>query len=384
MISLDTTIFTGEIGDMRTRHEAYAERSGGQVSVVVCTRKKNLPPLDTPRLRARATGSGTIYTYVPDAARIGATIYAEQPFDVITSQDPFLTGWAGLQLRRRTGKPLIVQDHTSIFSSPYFVQERALNRILRWIGVQVIRRADAVRVVNRRERLACIRLGVKPEKVCVVPVATNVQGFGAPLPAETLQQWREALGITPETPVVLWVGRPVAFKNLGMLLSAFQRVAAQMPEARLVIGGDMSGTNFVGQAMARGLAEVVKFTGAVPHPDLPALFQIASIYALSSNYEGLPRVLVEAGAAGLPVVSTDAAGVADVIVDGLTGLIVPINDAPTMAEALLSLLRDPARRKEIAARTQAHIRNHFDEDSLHHRWVEMWLRAAEGKPPCAS
>jgi glycosyltransferase involved in cell wall biosynthesis len=386
MISLDSALLTQQIGNARARHEAYAEQVGGRISLVICNRRGAAPlsPYQSERLNAQPTESRSFFHYLLDGYRVGVQIHAEQPVDLITSQDPFLTALVGQRLRRRLHVPLIIQDHSSFLSSPYFVREKRRNLGLRLLGRLVLPRADAVRVVNRRERLACIRLGVKAERVCVIPVAVDLSRFKAPASPESIKTWRQKLNLAPDTPTVLWVGRPVAFKNLPLLLNAFERVQTEIPEARLVLAGDMSGTNIPGQIAVRGLTEAVRLPGAVAYEELPALYQAATVYALSSNYEGLPRVLLEAGAAGLPVVSTDNAGAADLIVEGITGKLVPIGGDEAMAHALVDLLRQPGRRREIGQRARQHVLSAFDEQDLVTRWTGMWKQVAKGAPPCMS
>jgi glycosyltransferase involved in cell wall biosynthesis len=244
-------------------------------------------------------------------------------------------------------------------------------------------RADAVRVMNKRERLACIRLGVKPARVCLAPPITYIQPFAAPPDPEKIAAWREQLDLPEGTPVVLWVGRPVAFKNLPMLLQAFKRVHNAMPQARFVIGGDMSGTNIIGQAAAYGLSDVTRFPGAIQYAELPPLYQLASVYALSSNYEGLVRVLLEAAAAKVPLVSTANEGASDIIAHGITGYLTPIGDPDKLAESILAMLQHPVRAKQMAERAHEYVMSHFAPDKLTERWLEMWRRVAQGLTPCA-
>lgn len=385
MIGTDTTLLTGSIDNTLARHEDYAARADGQISVILCNRKqpeRPLTPYRSERLLVQPTESRGYADYIPTGVRLGMARHAEQPIDLITAQDPFLTALIGLRLRAKTRRPLIVQDFSCFVSSPYFLRERPRNRLLGLLARFTLPRANAVRVLNKRERLACIRLGVKPSRVCVIPIVTYIQPFAAPPDPEQVAAWRQRLDLPEGTPVVLWVGRPVPFKNLPMLLQAFKRVHSAMPQARLVIGGDMSGTNIVGQAAAYGLGEATRFTGAVKYADLPALYRLASVYALASNYEGLGRVLLEAAAAGVPLVSTANEGASDIIAHGITGYLTPIGDPDKLAESILSILRHPVRARQMAARAHEYVMNHFAPDDLTARWIGMWQRVAQGSPPC--
>src|SRR5262249_33932981 len=156
---------------------------------------------------------------------------------------------------------------SSFVENRYFAAENPRNRALQWLARRTLRRADAVRVENQQERLACIRLGVPPDYVCSIPLAPDIERFLQPASDEQKQAWYAKLGLQPGTPIVLWVGRPVPVKNLPMLLEAFVQVHAQCPDAHLVVAGDVMGTDFPAKAQALGLASVIHFPGAIAHGD---------------------------------------------------------------------------------------------------------------------
>jgi len=369
MISMDATLLTGVIGDSRARHAEYARRAGG-LDVVVCARG-HLDPVDAGALRMRSTHSRSRIAYINDGYRVAMSFAAHRPPDVITTQDPFLTGIVGLRLRRALHVPLIVQDHSSVVDNPAFARERILNRLLQVLARQVIRRADAVRVPNTHERIACIQLGLAPERVQVIPVATDISRFAQ---LDTRINWRARLAVAATAPLALWVGRPVPFKNLPLLLSAFARVAERLPNACLVLAGDTARTSIPTLIEKYHLEHTVKLAGPVIHSDLPSLYQAANVYVHSSNYEGFGLVLVEAAAAGLPLISTAANGPQDIIQDRETGLLVPLNEASSenLADALVSLLSDPTRAKAMGERARADVMTRYDPARLTAKWISLW------------
>lgn len=385
MLSLDTSILTQQIGNSRARHEFYAQQVG-RISMVICNRRQQgqQRAYVSARVNAQPTNSRSYLHYIFDSYRMAVKLvaqHADQPISLITTQEPFVTALVGLALRRRMSVPLIIQDHSSFLESQHFAAETPRNRVLRWVAMQTMPRADAVRVVNWQEKAGAVRLGLPAQRMCVIPLVPSLAPF-ADAQTEASAMWRSALGLSAETPLVLWVGRPVIFKNLPMLLQSFTHVRAAVPDAVLVLAGDMAGTDIPAQITAAGLDGAVRLPGAVPHADLPALYQAATVYVLSSNYEGLPGVLLEASAASLPIVSTANNGSKDLIRDGVTGLLTPIGDAAAMGAALIALLRDPARRAQMGAAARQHVLDYFDENRLLMQWVEMWRSVAAGKPPC--
>ena len=94
--------------------------------------------------------------------------------------------------------------------------------------------------------------------------------------------------------------------------------------------------------------------------DMPDILRGSSLVVLPTYYrEGVPKILIEAAATGLPAVTTDAPGCRDIVVDGQTGLLVPPRDADALAEAIATLLRDPVRRTEMGKRAREHALSAF-------------------------
>lgn len=386
MISLSDHILRGEGGgDVLDRHLEYARRVGHIHMIVYSPLAHDLQTASPgPGLTVTPTRSRSRLTFPFDARRIGARIIAEQraagrPIDVITTQDPFSTGLAGWWLKRRTGIPLNVQSHASFFDNHYWIGERPLrNGLFNRLGKAIARRADTMRVVNSDERQRAIAVGVAPEAVEVINAPVHLARFMEDVPAERVAALREALEIPAGAGVVLWVGRPVWFKQLPTLLQAFQRVQGTHPGAVLVLVGDMreAAEDLPALTAELGIAGCVRFPGRIDHAELPAYFALADVYALSSVYEGMPRVLIEAAAAGLPVVATAMAGGREAVVDGETGLLAGLENPDDFAAKLNELLGDPERARQMGRRARAHAAERFDRAATMDRIVALWARTA--------
>src|SRR5207245_2405019 len=126
-----------------------------------------------------------------------------------------------------------------------------------------------------------------------------------------------------------------------------------------------------------GLADTVRFLGY--RYDLPELTAAADVAVLTSLKEGLPRALMEAMAVGVPVVATDVKGSREVVVDGLTGFLVPLDDAHGLGERLAELLGSPVLRGAMGARGVAHARQHFDEERIVKRLAGLYRLALRAR-----
>jgi glycosyltransferase involved in cell wall biosynthesis len=164
-------------------------------------------------------------------------------------------------------------------------------------------------------------------------------------------------------PVILYSGRLRSRKAVAVLLAAMPRVLAAFPACRLVIVGDgEQGARVAAAVRARGLAAHVELAGSLPRPAAMARLAEADVFCLPSIYEGLPLAILEAMAAGVPVVATAVSGNPEAVEDGLTGVLVPPESGTALAEALIALLGDPERRRRMGEAARARVAERFSID----------------------
>jgi glycosyltransferase involved in cell wall biosynthesis len=379
MISLDTSLATRPEGNSRQRHLAYAERAG-RLSIVVYTPPGvggTIYPSDT--LAIFPTNSRSRLTFVRDAILQANRAALAYPVDLIAAQDPFLTGLIGVWLRRRR-VPLLVQNHSYIFGNQAWIAEKPLrNTLLTELARFVVKRADMYRTVNRKERQNYLSMGGSRRRSIALPLGTASAHFAERVDERALAELRARLGLLPIHKVVLWVGYPVAFKRVPLLLKVFRRVTDAEPNAQLLLVGDMTCSPQDLRALAReeGVADRVIMHGPVPHDDLPIYYALGDVYAHTSAYEGVPRVLFEASAAGLPLVAMSAVGVDEVIAEGENGYLAPDMDIDGMAGRIISLLRNPAQAQKMGAKARERAFERYDAEGYVEKWVSVWEKAVE-------
>jgi glycosyltransferase involved in cell wall biosynthesis len=382
MISLDSALAANPHGDARLRHREYAARAG-RLTIVVYTPRIAPPPSTREagsELTILPTNSRSRATFALDALRLAMQASKEAQPDLITTQDPFISGLVGWWLRGRLRAPLLVQNHSYFIDNPAWIAESPVrNRAFNGLGKFIICRADTYRTCNQQERETYLKLGGALERVFTFPLGTASEAFAVPVPPERLQALRERLGLQAHHKVVLWVGTPHKVKRVPLLLRVFQRVAQAEPDARLLLIGDMSRSaddlpTFIKQM---GLRELVILPGVVQHDDLPAYYQLVQVCALTSIYEGLPRVLGEAGAAGLPVVAFDVVGVRDIVRSGETGTLVPDMDIEGMAQRILSLLNDPDLARHLGMKARGVALREYNVASNVEAVIAAWQKTIE-------
>ena len=269
---------------------------------------------------------------------------AEHGVQVVQTHLPGANFW-GLLLQMRGVAPVVATVH----NNEEFRYGDADNRLL--LGLRkaayrrIVRSCPATVAVSAhvRESLAS-DLGLGPAAAARIRVVTNgVDIPAAPDPA-VCARLRTELGVPPGAPLLLAAGRLGEQKNFGDLLKIAAALRTRSREFRLVIAGEGEQRGELERTVAElDLGERVRLAGL--RPDLRQLMQAADLFLMTSLWEGLPLVLLEAMAAALPVVGYEVDGVREVVRAGETGLTVGVGSIDGFAAAVAGLLDDPARRR---------------------------------------
>ncbi len=278
-------------------------------------------------------------------------LFREGAYDVVHTHSPFALGQVGRRWARRHGVPLVTTYHTLYVEYAHYARGVPVGLVrnsLRRLSRDYCNACDAVAVPTEPIRDVLREYGV----VCpiqVIPTGLHVRPPRDPNPEFP----RQALGIPPDAPVVLYAGRLAKEKNLQLLFTAFGLVAKALPTARLLIAGDGPEAATVRTlAAASGAGDRVVFAGAVAPARMPEVYAAAQVFAFSSLHDTQGLVLTEAKAAGLPAVAVRSYGPATVVSDGVDGLLTE-NDPAAFSSALLRILGCPdtlGRMREAALR----------------------------------
>jgi phosphatidyl-myo-inositol dimannoside synthase len=269
----------------------------------------------------------------------------------------------------RPALPLVVSLH----GSDVFVAEHAA--IGRVAAREVLRRAGLVTACSSDLARRAIALGAPADRLEVVPYGVDVARF-KPAPGAR-DAVRAHLGIPPEAPLLFAAGRLVRKKGFEYLIDAVPNV-----DAHLAIAGDGDlAEELRARAYAAGVADRVHFLGDLPQGAVGDWFAGADVAVApsvrddSGNVDGLPNTVLEALASGTPLVSTSAGGIASVVDDGRTGVIVPQRDAGALAAAIGGLLRDPDRRAGLGRAGRALVEARFGWEAVAARFESAYDRA---------
>lgn len=262
-----------------------------------------------------------------------------------------------------SGLPLIVTLH-NLVPADLSVKARLALRATLGRARRILCVSEAVAASARQARL-----GLPLERLVVVRNGIDTACFAAA--ADSLLYRfpvRASLSLPPDAPVALCVARLSPEKGVGTFLEACALLIAAKPQggsddARFVVAGDGPlRATLLRQRTLLGLEDHVSLLGA--RSDVPELLSASDVFCQPSYEEGLGLAVIEAMAAGLPVVATRVGGLPEVVRENETGLLVPPRDPPALARALEALLFDPVRARAFGEAGRARAQAHFTEAAM--------------------
>ena len=252
-----------------------------------------------------------------------------QGFDVLHLHEPF-AGFLTLAALSQSAALNVGTFHT-------FGGHRIYQMGLSRLGVPYFRKLHGRIAVSEPARQFISRH--YPADYRIIPNGVKVDTFAGARPLERLRDGRINL---------LWVGRMDKRKGLRYLLGAYGRLKWDWPQLRLIIVGPGSPDTDSYRIMSERNLKDIEFVGPVSEADKARYYKSADIYCSpATGRESFGIVLLEAMAAGRPVVATSIDGYASVMTDGREGLLVPPKDDEALADAIARLLRDPALRRRL-------------------------------------
>ncbi len=278
-----------------------------------------------------------------------------------------LAAWfAGVPVRVTT------EHGKGLWKSPFQVMlEKGMNRIT---DMRICVSRDVLRIRNERE-------GTPGGKLVYIPNGVDCDAFAGIECAK--EKVMAEFDWDPADPLVVSVGRIVEEKNYPLLVEAVALLKKRIPRARCVIAGDGGCRGEVESAIERfGLNDSVKLPGS--RSDVAVLLCAADLFALSSIREGLPVSLLEAMAAGTPVVSTNVGGIPEAVTDGVSALLVPPGDSAALAFCMERVLSDDSLSRDLASEAIRTVRERFSIGSIASRVEGIYgkLLAEKKKVSC--
>jgi glycosyltransferase involved in cell wall biosynthesis len=262
----------------------------------------------------------------------------------------------------------------AVFYTPQTIDIRRANWHWLYTRLECLQAAitDVIISVSDQDRQRLVRWGIPPHKVITLPNGVDLAQFQGPADVQGL---RSELGLSADRPVVMQVGRLSAQKDPVTFVDGAGHVLERRPDVQFVMLGDGPlMAEVVARIQERGLTASVRPLGwrAEAHRFMPA----ADVITLTSRWEGIPFVLLEAMAWSRPVVATTVNGCPEIVDDGLTGYLVPPGDAATWAARVLDLVDNPALAAEMGRQGSGRVKERFDLSKITGRLAELYLDVA--------
>lgn len=334
--------------------------------------------------RVSAPGPAVLYSpvYFRRSCRKFLELSRDSHFDVIQGNLPLMSSWG---LRGSDLPPIVETVHCTVREELKAIAHTSLGRLnlnevlTRLLSLMLYHRERYL--LRRARRVVAVSEGLKRElveqndcpadNITVIPNGIDYGRF-AKAAASEHNAVRRALGIADDERVILYLGRLMERKRVIDLVHALPIILRRLPHARLVIVGKRNPNRLRIEQAARDLALGSKVTlvDHVPYRDVPAYYAMADVYALPSAYEGFPFTILEAMAAGTPVVASRIPGIDEQIVSDENGLLHPVGDVDAIAQNILQVLDNP----DLAARLSSAARRLVEQN---YTWDIIGARIAQ-------
>jgi glycosyltransferase involved in cell wall biosynthesis len=310
---------------------------------------------------------------------LGFRLTKRNPVDLIQVRESFFSGTVGLILSRWLRVPLHVCMYGTNPYDPYWGRQSWILPMIAPGAKAILRRAGGIQVDGSMTARLLAEAGIPSERIHVKPlVPGNLTDFVVAERDPELLSQLSANGRFKR--FVLFVGRVDAQKNLALLVEVAARIAGEFSDVRFVIVGDgPQRRDLEAKTREKGLADTVLWAGPQSHQQVVKYMATCNVFALPSVYEGFARVLMEAGMAGMPIVTTEVSGCDDAVVNGKNGYIVPIGNADTFAGCVKEIISNVGLAADMGRESrrliQALVERYSDPKLQVRIWEDVLLRS---------
>jgi len=280
----------------------------------------------------------------------------------------FFMNSVGLAASRLSGIPLVATVH----GKSYYADRRRRRVAYRLVGRLA---SQMVAVSEDVKRFLIERVAVSPRRIQVVPNGVPLDQVPS---REKILSLRDELRLPPQSRVVGTVGSLYPVKGHAHLIAAAPHVLAQSPHVIfLIVGRGGLREELEAQARRLGVAPCFRFLGH--RDDVTDILSVCDIFALPSLSEGMPLALLEAMAAGVPAVATRVGGVAEVLADRKSGLLVPPGDSQALAKGIITLLEDRSLARRIGESAREVVAGRFSLNEMVRAYRGIYERLIRGQ-----
>ena len=268
----------------------------------------------------------------------------------------YMASYLAGMVAKKLKKPFIVTQHNTFIDYQSFLTTiEQLNDFT--IGKSVLKNADKIITVSKETMKYVLKLGADKTKTSVIYNGVDINHF-RPVNKE---ESKKKLGLPEDRKIILSVRRLVYKNGIGTLIEAAPLVAKNHPDVLFIVAGKGPSRKLIEDRIKElQIEDNIKLTGFVPDELLPTYYDAADYFLLpSASGEGLPLVLLEAMACGLPVIATTVGGTPEIVTHQKNGILVPPRNPEAMAEAISAILSKKELGHSIGEEARRTVENRF-------------------------
>ena len=301
--------------------------------------------------------------------------------DVVHVQVSDPIGLSVVSYARKNGIPVVTTEHNQpeVLTEPLHVPGVVKKPVDALLSAYFANRQSKSDFVTMPTKQAIFRLLEGRDFKVPVAAVSNGVDLSAFKPGKVATATYEKYGISPNQPIVLYVGRVDPEKKVGVVIEAFARVHGEVPNAlMLVVGDGVDKTRLVAMVKKMKLDDSVKFLGRIVPPELYEIYRMGTVFATASEIETQGIVLIEAAASGLPLIAVDKGAVSEICVTGKNGFLCEPGDVSEIAEAMGKLLTDKKLQKEYAE-TSIKLAHEHDFEKTLDKFLNIYQKVVKDK-----
>lgn len=301
--------------------------------------------------------------------------------DVVHVQVSDPIGLSVVSYARKNGIPVVTTEHNQpeVLTEPLHVPGVVKKPVDALLSAYFANRQGKSDFVTMPTKQAIFRLLEGRDFKVPVAAVSNGVDLSAFKPGKVTTPTYEKYGISPNQPIVLYVGRIDPEKKVGVVIEAFARVHGEVPNAlMLVVGDGVDKTRLIAMVKKMKLDDSVKFLGRIVPPELYEIYRMGTVFATASEIETQGIVLIEAAASGLPLIAVDKGAVSEICVTGKNGFLCEPGDVSEIAEAMGKLLTDKKLQKEFAE-TSIKLAHEHDFEKTLDKFLNIYQKVVKDK-----
>jgi len=300
-----------------------------------------------------------------DAIKIAKKVFTEHQIDLVLTQDPFITGLVGWLIKIRYKCKFLIHFHGDFWDNKYWLNEKWYNPILLSLSKFLVKRADGIKVVSSGIKEKLIKEGIDTKKIRVIPTPVNLEKFKI-FNKKVVEKLRKK---NQSRKTIINVGRDDPSKDYATLFKTINLVYEKYRNIVFL----QAGAGFYLPERIRVDENLFLISkGKIKQKQLVNYYHASDVYISSSCHESFGKVLIEAMAAGLPVVATATTGSKGIIINGVNGFLVPIGNSEALAKKVLYLFNNPQKAQKIGEAGRKMVKEKFNQEKIIGQMIGFW------------